>query len=137
MTDHSEVHSNQHQNEHVTHKNHSEKNYDLLSDVYDTLKSGKRFKVDHGEHGDHERGKLFSIRKATYKGHQIAIKTLYEIEIDGKSYNAHFTVDNKGVVRCHALPTYGASSVVDLIERLIDLFPNAFQTNRGKQEEGT
>ncbi|MGH9963998.1 MAG: tyrosinase family protein [Nitrososphaeraceae archaeon] len=85
MSDHSEAYSSQHQDEHVVHKNHSEKNYDLLSDVYDTLRSGKPFKVDHGEHADHKRDKLFSIRKATYKGHQIAIKTLYEIEIDGKS----------------------------------------------------
>lgn len=68
----------------------------------------------HDHHGN------MSIRQTKHKGKQIIIKTDYEITIDGKLFENHLMVDDKGRVHCHGLPNYAYPSMLDLIKRLID-----------------
>lgn len=72
--------------------------------------------------GAHHGADLASVREATYKGHQIVIRTTYEITVDGRPFDVHVTVDNNGRVHYHGLPTRDFASVTALVEKAIDIF---------------
>jgi hypothetical protein len=76
----------------------------------------------HG-HGGHAAA---TVREAEYKGHRIVIRTRYEIEIDGKPLEAHFAVDNAGLVHYHGIPNNHFRSAVDLVKHIVDAFPDDF-----------
>jgi hypothetical protein len=76
----------------------------------------------HAHHG----GEAASVRTVRYKGHEIVIKTTYEITIDGEAFAAHVNVDNSGRVHYHGLPTRDFPSTVDLVKQVIDAFPTDF-----------
>lgn len=71
-----------------------------------------------------------SVRSVTYKGHEIVIRTTYEITVDGRPFAAHVVVDNSGRVHYHGLPTRDFSSTVSLVKKAIDLFPEDFAQER-------
>ena len=71
-------------------------------------------------------GRFTTTRKALYKGREIEVKTTYEIAVDGKAVGGHLGVGNDGRVHYHPLPNYSAGSAVDLVERIIDSFPDEF-----------
>lgn len=102
---------------------------DLLADQYKNLKAGKPVIVGHATHGKmpHE-----SIREVEYKGHNIIIRTSYDIKIDGKPLHGHVYVDRGGMVSTHAMPTYSFASTVDLVKKLIDAFPTEFDRTKGR-----
>ena len=102
---------------------------DLLADQYKNLKAGKPVIVGHATHGKmrHE-----SIREVEYKGHNITIRTSYDIKIDGKRLQGHVYVDRGGMVSTHAMPTYSFASTVDLVKKLIDAFPTEFDRTKGR-----
>jgi len=77
----------------------------------------------HGGGGD-----LVSVRTATHNGHHILIRTRYEIEVDGKAFQPHVVVDNAGRVHYHGLPTRDFASMVALVKKAIDVFPDDFNT---------
>jgi hypothetical protein len=77
------------------------------------------------EHGGH-RHSMESIRTATHCGHEIVIKTCYEITVDGKSIASHLSVDDDGSVHTHALPEYAFTSAVDVVKKIIEAFPSEF-----------
>ena len=56
-----------------------------------------------------QHGLQSAVRTAEYNGHQIEIKTTYEIKIDGKPFSGHVMVDDNGNLHCHSIPyeTYG------------------------------
>lgn len=66
------------------------------------------------------------MRYASYKGHQIAVRTTYEITVDGRPFAIHVTVDNNGRVHYHGLPTRDFPSIIGLIQKAIDMFPEDF-----------
>ena len=68
-----------------------------------------------------------SVREATYRGHQIVIRTNYHIEVDGVAVEGHLGVTNDGQVHYHAVPNLSFASAVDLVKQLIDTFPEDFQ----------
>jgi hypothetical protein len=70
------------------------------------------------------------VRTDTYAGHQIVVRTTYEIEVDGRPVTAHMHIDNDGNVVCHAIPTYQSASMVEVVRRLIDVFPDDFPKPR-------
>jgi len=74
----------------------------------------------------HGSGDLSSMRYASYKGHQIAVRTTYEITVDGRPFAIHVTVDNSGRVHYHGLPTRDFPSLIGLIQKAIDMFPEDF-----------
>ena len=71
-------------------------------------------------------GKAESVREADYRGHHIAIRTTYQVSVDGRVLNVPLGVDNRGNVHCHSLPNYQFASAVDMVKQLIDSFPGQF-----------
>lgn len=71
-----------------------------------------------------------SVRSATYKGHEIVIRTTYEITVDGRPFEAEVVVDNSGRVYYHGLPTRDFTSTVSLVKKAIDFFPEDFPAGR-------
>lgn len=76
-------------------------------------------------HGDHE-AELVSIREVNHGEHKIVIKTTYEVSVDGVPLATHLHVLNDGSLHSHALPNYMFLSAVDLVKKIIDLFPDDF-----------
>lgn len=72
--------------------------------------------ASHHDHSDNR-----SIRRTTHRGKEIVIKTDYQITIDGKPFENHVMVDDKGRVHCHGLPNYAYLSMLDLIKGVIDI----------------
>lgn len=83
----------------------------------------------------HSMGDMTSVRRADYKGHQIMVRTTYEITVDGAPFDVHLTVDNGGRVHYHGLPTRDFQSVIGLVEKAIDVFPGDFTAGVGGQVE--
>jgi len=67
-----------------------------------------------------------SVREAEYQGHRIVVRTRYEIEVDGKMVMGHVGVTNDGNVHYHAVPNLSFPSAVEMVEKLIDIFPEDF-----------
>jgi hypothetical protein len=105
-----------------THHGPSKRSKDLLSDAYKRLSAGQPVVAGHAGH----EGPFESVREVEYKGHNIIIRTHYEIRVDGKPLGGHIYVDNSGRVSSHAMPTYSFVSTVDLVKKLIDAFPSNF-----------
>lgn len=71
-------------------------------------------------------GGMESIRRMTYRGHDIVVRTTYDIQVDGSPLGGHLEVTNTGLVHHHAVPNYVFPSAVDLVRQLIDAFPDDF-----------
>lgn len=71
-------------------------------------------------------GAMESVREADYRGHHIVVRTSYEIEVDGRRVTGHLAVRNDGRVHYHPVPNLAFASAVELVERLIDVFPDEF-----------
>jgi hypothetical protein len=84
----------------------------VLADNADELRTA-------GQHHDH---RMASVRRVRYKGHDIVVRTTYEITIDGEPFDTHLTVDNSGRVHYHGLPTRDFGSAIDLMRKVIDQF---------------
>lgn len=67
-----------------------------------------------------------SVRTASHCGHEIVIRTSYEITVDGKPLGSHLSVDDDGHVHTHALPEYSFTSAVDVVKKIIEAFPSEF-----------
>ncbi len=74
----------------------------------------------------HHPSALSSVREASHRGHEIVVRTTYSITVDGRPFEAHVTVDNAGRVHYHGMPTRDFASVVDLVTKAIDAFPDDF-----------
>jgi hypothetical protein len=66
------------------------------------------------------------VREDEYQGHKIVVKTTYEITIDGQALALHLSVGNDGSVHCHSLPNYVSGSMIDVMRRMIDVYPDDF-----------
>ena len=83
--------------------------------------------IEHGLADEgHDHGEAVSVRSASHRGHEIVIRTRYEIEVDGRPFNPAFTVDLGGRVHYHGLPTQDFASMVDLVRKAIDAVPDDF-----------
>ena len=76
--------------------------------------------------GHHHDASTSSVREAEYKGHRIMVRTTYEVTVDGQPFDVAMSVDNDGSVHYHGLPTRAFPSVIGLIQKAIDLFPDDF-----------
>ena|SRR5436309_1174958 len=79
----------------------------------------------------HRHGEMDSVREADYAGHHIVVRTRYQVEVDGHMLMGHMGVTNDGQVHYHPVPNLAFSSAVDLVKRLIDIFPDDF-TKKGR-----
>lgn len=81
-----------------------------------------------------------SLREADYQGHHIAIKTIYQITIDGHPFTGDLGVTNAGNVHYHGIPNTSFASALDLVKSVIDTFPAQFgsgaPTPEGPTEPG-
>ena len=68
-------------------------------------------------------------RETDYKGHHIVVRTKYEVEVDGKRLTGHMGVDDAGSVHYHPIPNMSFTSALDMIKKIIDVFPNDFGPN--------
>lgn len=66
------------------------------------------------------------VRTACYEGHEIVVRTRYEITVDGRPFDVHPSVGNNGRVHYHGLPTRDFASVIDLVTTAIDIFGDEF-----------
>jgi hypothetical protein len=78
-------------------------------------------KAQQMHHGD-----PVSTREADYKGHHIVVRTRYEVEIDGKPLMGHMGVNDAGAVHYHPVPNMSFASALDLVRKVIDVFPEDF-----------
>ena len=74
----------------------------------------------------HQTGALADVRQAEHRGHRIEVRTSYSITVDGRPFDIHVVVDNEGRVFYHGLPTRDFPSVIALVEKAIDQFPDDF-----------
>jgi hypothetical protein len=84
----------------------------------------------------HHTGAMTDVRKAEHRGHRIEVRTSYAITVDGRPFDIHVVVDNKGRVYYHGLPTRDFTSVIDLVAKAIDQFPDDFPQDAGPGETG-
>jgi hypothetical protein len=77
-------------------------------------------------HGAGAGAPVESRREAEHNGHQIVIRTTYQVEIDGQVVDLPLGVDNDGHVHCHSLPNYQFNSAIDMIKQVLDTFPGDF-----------
>jgi hypothetical protein len=75
----------------------------------------------------HRTGAMADVREAEYQGHRIEVRTSYAITVDGRPFDIHIVVDNDGRVFYHGLPTRDFPSVIALVEKAIDQFPDDFE----------
>lgn len=94
-------------------------------DVRDHAKQVEQNKPPSHGHGAHM-DRLETVRKDEYRGHQIVIRTSYEIEVDGRPLMGHLGVTNDGRVHYHAIPNLSFPSAVAMVRKLIDAFPEDF-----------
>ena len=79
----------------------------------------------------HRTGALADLREAEYRGHRIEVRTSYAISVDGRPFDIHVVVDNDGRVFYHGLPTRDFPSVIALVEKAIEQFPDDFGRGDG------
>lgn len=79
----------------------------------------------------HHVGPMAAVRTVAHRGHEIVIRTTYEITVDGQPFDAHVTVGNDGRVHYHGLPTRDFESTVDLVKKVVDYFPGDFGGETG------
>ena len=67
-----------------------------------------------------------SAREIDYKGHHVVIETTYKIKVDGKLFKGKLSVSNAGSVHYHGIPNVAFDSAVQLVQAVIDTFPQEF-----------
>lgn len=78
-------------------------------------------------------GGMTSIREADYKNHHIVIRTTYQVEVDGKSIMGHMGVANNGKVHYHPIPNIAFDSALDLVKKIVDIFPDDFASGHNTE----
>jgi hypothetical protein len=68
-------------------------------------------------------------REGDYKGHHFVVRTKYEVEIDGKPLTGHLGVTDDGSVHYHPVPNLSFGSALDMVRKIIDVFPDDFDAN--------
>lgn len=77
-----------------------------------------------------------SVREATHRGHNIVVRTSYQVEVDGVAIEGHMGVTNDGQVHYHPIPNLSFNSAVDLVKQLIDTFPDDFEAQPAGHSHG-
>jgi hypothetical protein len=71
-------------------------------------------------------GESVITRETEYKGHHILVRTKYEVEVDGKPVVGHLGVNDEGSVHYHPIPNLRFDSALDMVKKIIDVFPDDF-----------
>jgi hypothetical protein len=106
--------------------------------VENVTRNAAAFRQAAHDHGEPQA----NVREASYRGHRITLHTTYRIEVDGRPLPIPVHVGNNGQIHYHGLPNFVFSSMIDLVERVIDAFPSDFDSSDGSptphthEEEG-
>ena len=73
-----------------------------------------------------------STRETHYKGHHIVVRTQYHIEVDGRPLMGHMGVNDEGSVHYHPIPNMRFDSALDMVKKVIDVFPTEFAPDTGR-----
>jgi hypothetical protein len=65
-------------------------------------------------------------READHNGHHIVVRTHYEVEVDGRPLAGHLGVTDSGLVHYHPIPNLSYSSALDMVRKIIDVYPDDF-----------
>lgn len=87
-----------------------------------------------GHHG--HGGPIETVRESTYRGHRIVVRTTYAITVDGEPVDGHLGVSNDGQVHYHPIPNLAFGSAIELVEKIVDAFPDDFPDPPGYGEGG-
>jgi hypothetical protein len=85
--------------------------------------------LSHAAGPHHPIGDMVDVRTATYRGHEVVVRTHYEITVDGEPFDVHLAVANNGRVFYHGIPTRDFGSAIDLVKKAIDIFGDEFADN--------
>ena len=88
-------------------------------------------------HSKVHRRPVSTTRTDSHKGHEIEIKTTYDIKVNGQRIGGHVEVMNNGHVHYHPLPNYSWTSAIGFVRQLIDSFPEEFEGSKGKYKKKT
>jgi hypothetical protein len=72
-------------------------------------------------------GESVVTRETDYKGHHIVVRTKYEVEVDGRPLMGHMGVNDAGSVHYHPVPNLNFASALDMVKKIIDVFPDDFE----------
>jgi hypothetical protein len=72
-------------------------------------------------------GESVVTRETDYRGHHIVVRTKYEVEIDGQRLMGHVGVNDAGSVHYHPVPNMSFASALDMVKKVIDVFPRDFE----------
>jgi len=78
-------------------------------------------------------GESVVTRETDYKGHHIVVRTKYEVEIDGRPLLGHVGVNDAGSVHYHPVPNMNFASALDMVKKVIDVFPRDFEPGSADQ----
>jgi hypothetical protein len=81
-----------------------------------------------------QHGKSVVTREADHKGHHIVVRTHYEVEVDGKPLTGHLGVSDSGLVHYHPVPNLSYSSALDMVRKIIDVYPDDFSPGAMPEE---
>jgi hypothetical protein len=84
----------------------------------------------------HSHGSRPSIREKSYKGRLIRVETTYRITIDDMPVTGHLALSNEGTVHYHAIPNQEFASMVEMVERVIDLSDDLGQLQPAEHGHG-
>lgn len=84
----------------------------------------------------HHGAEMADVRTAQHAGHEIVVRTSYEVTVDGVPFNVHLSVANNGRVHYHGLPTRDFPSVIDLVAKAIDSFGDDLTTPENTETGG-
>jgi len=75
----------------------------------------------------HRSNQRVAVRRTLeHRGRRIEIRTTYEIFVEGRAFTTSLQLNNLGRVFSSALPYEDFPSTIDLVTRLIDLYPDRF-----------
>ena len=82
-------------------------------------------------------GRSTSTREGDYKGHHFVVRTTYEVEIDGKPLMGHLGVTDDGSVHYHPVPNLRFGSALDMVRKIIDVFPDDFDHSNSTMDHSS
>lgn len=85
-------------------------------------------------HAGHHEGHSVVIsgaRDTQHRGHEIVVRTSYEITVDGQPFGGHVELDHAGRLYTHACPYQDFASALDMMKHIIEAYPDAFASTNG------
>ena len=86
------------------------------------------------DHMGHAHGPTENIRTADYRGHDLEIRTTYQVFIDGAQIAVPFHVGDDGQVTCHAVPNYSSPTALDVARRIVDAYPHRYPERKPRKK---